>query len=443
MQVNEIKNEGLELQYNVVIPASKINELISTRLQNLAKTAKIQGFRPGKVPVKIVEQKYGAAVTQEVIEDQVQHQISHLIKDKNLKLATNAAVEDLKYNAGCDLEFVAKFEKMPEISMPNFSKISLEKPVVKVSEADVNEYLEVLASSKTDYKKSAKGKAELKDKLIIDFEGFLNGEAFEGGKGESFGLVLGSNTFIPGFEDQLVGAKADSEVTVKVTFPTDYQAKNLAGKETEFKVKVHEVQKPVKSEINDDFAKKLGSKSLDDLKLNIQQLIAKNFDEQIVTILKMKLFDKLEGVLKFEVPASLVKRETDALIAQVNQLKEEDPELAKKSDKELAEYYNKIALRRVRIGLLLAEYAAQKSIKVETEDLRSAVMNQARSFPGSEAQIFEFYQKNPKALQSLAGPILEDKAVKAIFDSEVKLSLKEHSVEELKKVIEEENNRSV
>lgn len=428
MQVNEIKNEGLELHYQVIVPSKSVTNAINAKLESLAKTVKMPGFRPGKVPFKIVEQKYKSTVVNDAIENEIQSQVSNIIKSNNLTLATQAQIDGLKFDDGKDLEFKVIFEKMPHINITDFSKYKIEKPTVKISDEAVEERINQISSSKISYKKAAKtAKASENDKVMIDFKGFVDGVAFPGGESKDFGLVLGSKSFIPGFEDQLVGSKAGEERTILVKFPDDYRATDLAGKEAKFEVKIHEVQNPQKLEINDEMAKEFGAKDLADFKSIVKNLMQKEFEEPSFTYQKMSLFNQLEKELKFDVPASMVKKEIELLKNQIQQFKDEDEELKGKSEKELEEYTSKIASRRVRIGLMLSDYASRNSLKPTTEDFRAAIMSQARSFPGSEQQIFEFYQKNPKAMQNLSGPILEDKSVKHILANHVKITEKEYS----------------
>ncbi len=441
MQVNEIKNEGLELHYQVVVPFKSINTTINAKLESLAKTVKMPGFRPGKVPFKIVEQKYKSSVVNDAIQHEIEHQVSSIIKSNNLTLATQAQVDGLKFEDGKDLEFKVIFEKMPHINITDFSKYKIEKPTVKISDEAVEERINQICASKISYKKAAKtAKAADQDKVMIDFKGFVDGVAFAGGESKNFGLVLGSKSFIPGFEDQLIGSKAGEDKTITVKFPDDYRATDLAGKEAKFEVKIHEVMTPGKLEINDELAKEFGAKDLADFRATIKNLMQKEFEEPSFTYQKMALFNQLEKELKFDVPASMVKKEADMLNQQIKQFKDEDAELKGKSEKELEEYTNRIATRRVRIGLMLSDYASRNSLNPTSEDFRAAIMNQARAYPGNEQQIFEFYQKNPKALQSLSGPILEDKSVKHILSTQIKVSEKEYSRDAFFKLMEKMDN---
>ncbi len=438
MKVTEIKNEGLELHCHITVPASTLAKAVSNRLQELSKTVKLSGFRTGKIPLSIIEKKYKASILSETINKEIQHQVSHLIKDKKLKLSTQALIDDIKFEDEKDLEFKVMFEKMPEITFPDLAEVKIVKPIVKITDNEIDSRVKELLAFKTQYKAATKAsKAEEKDKVIIDFEGFLDGKAFSGGKAENHALVLGSKTFIPGFEEQLIGKKAGDNVTVKVTFPAEYSEKSLAGKATEFKVKIHEVQKPEKLEINDELAKEVGAANLDELKNNIEKMLSRGFEEQSYTHQKMELFNQLESLLSYDVPKSMMEKELSTLTAQVRELKDEDPKLKGKSEKDIDKYSEKVALRRIRIGLFLSEYANVNKITPSSEDFKIAITKQAMAFPGKEKEIFDFYQKNPKALQSIAGPILEDKSVKELLDKKVKIIEKEYSIEAFNKLIEE------
>lgn len=437
MDVKEISSEGLELTCEMKLSSKDLENSISSKLEEYSKSAKLPGFRPGKVPMKIVEQKFRNSVESEEVKRLVEKNVSEYIKNEKLYLATNAIIDNVDYEKGKDLKFKVTFEKMPNIDEVDFSKVKIEKPFVKISDKEIQDSINEIASRKKDYKiatKAAKSKKE--DKVKIDFEGFVDGKAFDGGKAEGHELVLGSGQFIPGFEDQLIGKKAGEDVTVSVKFPEQYH-ENLAGKDAEFKVKVHEIHNPIDMEINDDFAKTMGLENLDHLKTNIRKMLEERYEEPSITHQKMKLFDHLEDKLKFDVPKSLLSREKESLINQLNQYKDSDPDLKKKSDEELKEKADTIAVRRVRIGLMLADYAKNNDLKVTQDDIKNSIMEQARSYPGSENQVIDFYNKNPDAVHSLTGPILEDKSVKHILGNKVKITEKEYTSEEFTKIIED------
>lgn len=454
MSVKVLKDEDLEKHFRVVIAAKDLEKSIANEIQEIAPTIKMQGFRPGKVPVSFVKKKYGASIRSDVINKEVSTAISKIIKDKKLKTISTPNIDDVKAEDGKDVEFTVKMELFPKITDLDFKKIKIEKPVVKVSDADVEDHLKKLAEANVVFTKESKTKAVKGDQVTIDFVGYLKGKKFDGGAMEGHKLVLGSGAFIPGFEDQLIGVKAGDDVTVKVTFPTEYHSKDLAGQEAEFKVKVHFVHKSEESKLDDEFAQKMGLKDLKELKARSKELLSSAFDSEILTILKMRLFDHFEKELDFEVPASMLEREYKMITAQAGQAEvaaadSEDGSDAKvdakkkKEDQKQEESYRRIALRRVRIGLMLADYAEKNNIALTQEDLRNAILAQARMFRGSEQMIIDFYTKNQQALESLKGPIIEDKAVKAILSKDVIPKEKEYSVKEIETFLKEENDREV
>lgn len=438
-----IKDEGLDFQAKVTIAASFIDAKVQAELKNVSTKVKMPGFRPGKIPKATIERKYSASVRQDVLEREINHIIDKIVKDNKLNIATNPKLEDSKYEVGQDVEFTVKFERSPKVELPDFKKISIEKAVLKVDSKDINEKLEKIADASKEFTKESKAKAAMGDQITLDAIGYVDGVAFDGGNLKSHKLVLGSKSFIDTFEDQLVGAKKDDEITVNVTFPKEYHAADLAGKPSEFKVKVLAVHKPTAVEINDEFAKKFKFENVEKLKEQIADSIRFEFADSINTIMKMSLFDQLEKMLDFEVPESLTEREYDILKSQGEELEASDETLKSKSEDDLDSYYRKLAMRRVRIGLMLAEYVKEKNIRIEQNDIREAIMAQARSFPGQEMAIFDYYQKNQNALEALKGPILEEKGVKHIFDNEVKLKEKEYSKKDLEKFLEKENNRDL
>ncbi len=437
MTIAELKNTKTEYHTKVTYPKKDIDTSIDQEISKISKTAKMDGFRVGKVPTTILKKKYYSSVRADVMRDKISGSIAEIVKDKKLNIAMDPAIEDLVNEEGKDLECTLKFEIVPEIDLPDFSKIKLEKPVLEVKEKDVEEQLKQLASFSKSYDKETKGKAKKGDQLTIDAIGYVDGEAFDGGKLDGHKLVLGSNTFIPGFEDQLIGAKAGDDVSVKVDFPKEYHAENLAGKPSEFKVQVKAVHQETEQKIDDEFAKKFQSKNLKELKEKLSENVTKSFEQSIHVLLKMRLFDKLESMLKFDVPPSLLAREQAALEQQKDALKE-DSELKSKSEKEQQKYFDNLATRRVRIGLMLAEYVKSKKIQIDEADIREAIIAQARNYPGQEQQVIEYYQKDKNALEALKGPVLEEKAVKVIFEKEIKFTDKNYAKDKLEKLLNEE-----
>lgn len=444
MKFTEVKNEGLEKHFKVTIPAKNLDGKVQDELQKLTKTVRMPGFRAGKVPLSIVQKKYSDAVRSDAISEEIRGSVDELIKQHNLAIVGTPSVDDLKSEAGKDLEFVVKFEIMPEITMPDFKKIKITKPVVELADKDLKEHLDRLADTQKSFAAAAKTyKAAEGDRVVIDFVGSIDGKEFDGGAAKGHEIVLGSKTFIPGFEDQLIGKKAGDEVLVKVNFPESYHAKDLAGKPSEFKVTLHEVQKPEATKIDDEFAKKVGCKDLEELKKRLSDSLLAGYNDQIHTIMKMDLFDKLESALKFDAPKSMAEREYEALKRQSEQFIASDESMKDKKPEDLDKYYRRVSLRRIKIGMMLAEYVKQKEIKIEQKDVQQAILAEARNFPGQESAVIDYYMKNQKAVESLSGPVMEEKAVRAIFDGEVALTEKKYSVAEIEKFIEVESDRDV
>jgi trigger factor len=439
MNITELKHDTTDFHVKVTVPAKEISAETEKELGKLAKTAKLDGFRVGKVPASVLQKKYGHALRSDAVKNKIMQAMKDVVKDKNLRILTDPEVDDLKNEEGKSLEFTLKYQLLPEIPMPDFKKISIEKPVLEIKDKQIDEQMEKLVGLAKEYNKESKTKAKKGDQVTIDAVGSVGGKEFAGGKLTSHKLVLGSGAFIPGFEDQLIGAKAGDDVLVKVDFPKEYHEKTLAGKASEFKVKVLAVHSESEAKLNDEFAKKFNFENLAALREQVSKNLSESYAEPIETMMKMSLFDKLEGMMKFEVPKSLLEREANILKGQASQI--EDEELSAKSAKEQDAYFNKLASRRVKLGLMLAEYVKIHKLQIEKADMNRAIMAQARHFPGRENEIINLYLKNPNALESLKGPILEDKAVRNIFEKEVKLTEKTYTKEKLEKLLATEDNR--
>ncbi len=435
MIISELKKDKTEFHAKVTISIHDISQQIDTELANVAKTAKMDGFRVGKVPLTVLRKKYVPTIRNGIARDKIDAATKQIIKDNKLNIAFDPAIDDFKNEDDKDIEFVLKFELLPVITLPDFKKISIEKPVLDVSKKDIDEQLDRILSFSKSYDKETKSKAKSGDQVTIDAIGYVDGVAFDGGKLNAHKLVLGSKSFIPGFEDQLIGSKAGDDVSVKVDFPKDYHSKDLAGKPSEFKVKVLAVHQESTQKIDDEFAKKFKCENVEQLREQISKNISSNYDESILIFMKMELFDKLEELLKFEIPASLLEREKEILKDQVSKVGD-NAEVKSMSDKERAKYFDDLASRRVRIGLMLAEYVKQKGLSITEEDLRHALIEQAKNYPGQEQMVIEFYQKNKNALENLKGPILESKGVKAIFANEVVIKEKLYTADKLEKFLE-------
>ncbi|MBP7189672.1 MAG: trigger factor [Rickettsiaceae bacterium] len=444
MKFTETKNEGLERHFKVTIPSKDIDTKTNKELAEIAKTAKLPGFRVGKVPVSIIQKKYGESVRMDVISSEARVAVGSVIKDNKLDLVGQPIIEDVKSEPGKDVEFSLKCYIMPKITMPDFKKIKITKPTLDITKQDIEDGIKLVSRGSQKFAEAKKGsKAADGDKVVIDFVGSVDGVEFEGGKAEGHELVLGSKMFIPGFEDQLIGVKAGDEVTVNVKFPEKYQAANLAGKDSKFEVKVHSVKKPEKLEINDEFAVSLGFKDMADLEEGIKRMKETRYRNDINTFMRMKLFDKLESLLDFDAPENMLDHEYRNIKIQTEAAKHEDPDLQNKTEEELDKYYKKVSARRVKIGMMLSAYARAKGIKVENEDLRSAIFAEARNYPGQEEKVFEYYKKNRDALEMLSGVVLENKAVDEIFKSEVSITEKKYSADDLVKMLDAEANAEI
>ncbi|HVI52286.1 MAG TPA: trigger factor [Candidatus Sulfotelmatobacter sp.] len=436
MQVTKINADGLKHEFKVVISAGQLDEKVVARLTEVGQTVKVPGFRPGKVPMSILRQKYGNSVMGEVLEGAVNEGAGKAIEGDNLRPAMQPKIEITKFEQGGDLEFSVAVEVLPEISVMDLSSLKLTKLVADIDPAELDEALNNLASRReTSEPAPAKHTAKSGEVVVIDFLGKLDGTPFEGGKAEGYSLKLGSNTFIPGFEDQLVGAKAGDEKLVKVTFPADYQAEHLAGKDVEFEVKVNEVRKPVAATVDDELAKSVGLDTLDALKSALSEEIGRDYATMSRAHLKRALLDLLAENHSFVVPQGMVDVEFDAIWQQLEKdkaagrLDESDKD---KSDDELKGEYRTISERRVRLGLLLSEIGQKNNVQITQEDLNRAVLNEARRFPGQEHLVFQYYQKNADALNSLRAPIFEEKVIDYILEL-AKVEEKKVGLDELRK----------
>ena len=430
MEFTETKTDGLKREYKIAVPAADIEADISGRLKELARTETLPGFRPGKVPVTLLRKKYGPSVMGEGLERMVNESSSKVMSDQDLRPAVKPKIEVTSFEEGADLEFTMAVELMPVVDDLDFSKIKLTRLLVEVDEGEIDKTLERVAEShKTSEPVAAKRKAKTGDILIIDFTGRVNGEEFTGGKAEDYSLELGSGSFIPGFEDQLIGAKVGDKVDVKVTFPEDYGASELAGNEAVFEVTVKELQEAHPAPIDDALAEKLGTKNLADLKKNIRQEHEREFKELSRLRLKRSLLDQLADTYEFDIPEGLLENEFDAIWTQYQERLEAGEEKTEKgkSDDDLKAEFRAISERRVRLGIVLAQVGQDNNIQVSQEETNRAI--QASANPGQEKAIMDYYRDNAQALDAVRAPIFEDKVVDFIIEmatvSEKKVSLDE------------------
>lgn len=425
MQIVEKSGEGLSRVYGVKVPAAELNQKLEARIQEIAPQMRIKGFRPGKVPLAHVRRLHGKAIMVEVIEQTLSETSQQVLTDNNLRPASQPDLKpesDMdKVVAGeADLDYELAIELMPDFQPVDAASLTLEKPVYTPTDAEVDEALADLAKQNRTYesRKGKTAKAKDGDRLKIDFVGTIDGVAFDGGTATDADLVLGSGQFIPGFEEQLVGSKTGAEVTVKVTFPEDYQAESLKGKAAEFAVTVKDVQAPVDSPADDEFAKRLGMEDLEALKTAMRGQLENNYAAASRFKLKRALLDALDTAHDFPLPPRMVEAEFEVIWRQVQQDKEAgslptDDE--GKSDDELRSEYRKIAERRVRLGLVLAEIGRLNNVTVTEQELLQAIREEAMRYRGQEQQIFDLLRQNQNAQAQLRAPIYEDKVVDLLF----------------------------
>jgi len=425
MQIVEKSGEGLSRVYGVTVPADELAKRLDARIAELAPQMNLKGFRKGKVPAAHVRRVHGKALMAEVIEQTLNETTQKVLDDNKLR---PAAQPDLKPSSdmekviagGEDLSYDLSLELMPEFEPIDLAGLKLTRPVYAPTETEIDEAMADLAKQATTFEaRTGKTvKAKDGDQVLIDFVGSIDGVEFAGGKGEAFELTLGSNQFIPGFEAQLVGAKPGDDVTVKVQFPEGYQSAELAGKDAEFAVKVHEVRGPVESAPDDELAKRLGLSDLATLRETITKNLQQGYDNNSRFKLKRALLDELDKGHDFPLPPGMVEAEFAGIWQQVEQDKTGGnlpPEDADKTDEQLRDEYMKIAERRVRLGLVLAEIGRRNDVQVTDQELGQAMQREAMQYGQQAQQVFEFFRTNPQAQAQLRAPLYEDKVVELIF----------------------------
>jgi trigger factor len=439
MQVTETLNEGLKRGYSIKLTAAELDKKVNEKLQEAQPDVEMKGFRKGKVPLALLKRQFGQRILGEAMQETIDGAMSKHFEDSGDRPALQPNIEmqnGEKWKEGDDVEVSMTYEALPSIPDVDFSKIKLQKLVVKSDKGAVDEALDNLASSANDFKDRKKGsKAKDGDQVVIDFLGTVDGEAFEGGSSEDYPLVLGSNSFIPGFEEQLIGCKAGDDKNVKVTFPDDYGSKDLAGKNAEFACKVKNVKEPVPAKINDELATKFGAEDLKALKTQISERLESEYGGAARAVMKRQLLDALDKKVKFELPPSLVEAEAKQIAHQL--FHDENPDIEGHDHEEVkpSKEHNKLAERRVRLGLLLAELGQKAEVEVSDAEMTQAIMAQSRQYPGQEKEFFEFIQKNQQMQQQLRAPIFEDKVVDHIFE-QAAVTDKKVDKTELQKAVE-------
>lgn len=432
MQVTELSAEGLKREYKVVVQAAEIEDQVAHRLEELKAKIRMPGFRPGKVPVTLLRKQYGRSVMGEVLENAVNQGSQKAISEHELRPALRPKIEVTSFDEGADLEFTMAIEVLPDVPEVDLKAIALTRPVAEVSDATLAGALDNFAKRFQEYAPPAEQRpSQVGDRLIIDFDGRVDGEVFEGGKAEDFALVLGSGFMLPGFEDQLTGVLPGADLTVKVDFPEAFPNRDLADKPATFTVKVKNVEEPKPIVLDDDLAKGQGFDDLDALKSTIRESIAREYGQLSRARVKRALLDHLAEKYRFEVPPGMVDLEFEAIWKQLKDEMERTGEGLPegKSEDDLKGEYRAIAERRVRLGLILSEIGQKNELKVEQHELNHAIMEQARRYPGQEQKVLEFFRNNASALEQLRAPLYEDKVVDFILQmakvSENKVTLEE------------------
>ncbi|CAI3922285.1 FKBP-type peptidyl-prolyl cis-trans isomerase (trigger factor) (Tig) (PDB:5OWI) [Commensalibacter communis] len=421
MQVTETLSESLKRGFTIVIKETQLAEKRNARLAEMGHQMNIPGFRPGKIPLAVVKQRYGETVQNEVLNDAVGDAVKTTLEERGLRAAAQPQIT-LKegYKEGDDLEFSFEVELIPEFEVPDFKGINLTRLKAKPDDEALNKALESIAQRQRDYKDIEEKRPAAKgDVLVVDFVGKVDGVAFDGGTADDVNVEIGGSGFIPGFAEQIEGMTPGEEKQITVTFPEDYQAPNLAGKEATFDIKAKGLKEAVTPEINDEFAKKVGLESLDNLKDLVGKQISSEYDQMSHMRLKRDILDVLAEKVSFEIPAGLLDAEFNQIWQRIEADRKEgrlDEEDKAKDEETLKADYRKIAERRVRLGLLLVEIGRLNSIAVTDEELTQAMRSEAMRYPGKEKEVIEFFQKNPQAIDSLRGPIYENKVIDYILE---------------------------
>ncbi|MHA7888115.1 MULTISPECIES: trigger factor [Roseicyclus] len=436
MQITETLAEGLKREYQITITGADLDARVNDKLAEAQPEVAMKGFRKGKVPMALLRKQFGPRLLGEAMQEAVDGAMQGHLDESGDRPAMQPEVKMINedWKEGDDIVVSMSYEKLPEIPEVDYKALKLEKLVAKPADAEIDEALENLAKNAQNFD-TKKGKAADGDQVVIDFVGKVDGEAFEGGSAEDYPLVLGSGSFIPGFEEQLIGVKKGEEKAVEVSFPEEYGAEHLAGKAAVFDVTVKEVKKPVPAEVDDELAKKYGAESLEALKGQIAERIGAEYTGAARQVLKRKLLDQLDEQVSFDLPPSLVAAEAGQIAHQL--WHEENPDVQGHDHPEITptEEHTKLAERRVKLGLLLAELGQKNEVTVSDAEMTQAIMMQARQYPGQERAFFEFIQQNQQAQQQIRAPLFEDKVVDFITEL-AEVTEKEISKDDLKAAVD-------
>lgn len=420
MQVSETGADGLKREFTVVVPASDLEDKLVSRLAEIGQTIQLPGFRPGKVPASLLRKRYGDSIRGEVLESTIQESWQQALTEKELRPAGEPKVEIVTSEEGADLEFKLNVELMPEIDPVDFSTIDLVRRVTKVDDEAIDGALQRIAESRKAFEPVGDGRAARDgDQVVLDFDGKVDGEAFAGGEMKDFQLELGAGGFLPGFEEQIVGMKGGDEKKIKVTMPDDHANDKLQGKDINFEVTLKEVRETKVVAIDDALAEGAGMENLDALKSAIREELEREYAQLSRALLKRELLDRLAEGPEFELPGSMLEAEFEGIWKQLSDARERDTlddDDKDLSEDDLKERYRKIAARRVRLGLMLADVGRTNNITVTQDDLNRAINREASRMPGQEAMVIEYFQKNAQAKQELQAPIFEDKVIDFVLE---------------------------
>ncbi|MEQ3710267.1 trigger factor [Tateyamaria sp.] len=438
MQVTETLNEGLKRGYAITVTAAELDEKVNEKLVEAQPGVEMKGFRKGKVPMALLKKQFGQRLMGEVMQESIDGAMSEHFEASGDRPAMQPEVKmtNEDWKEGDDVNVEMSYEALPAIPDVDMAALKLERLVVKAEDSAIDETLTSLAENAQNFKDRKKGsKAKDGDQVVFDFVGKVDGEVFEGGSAEGHALVLGSGQFIPGFEEQLVGVKADEEKAVTVSFPDDYQAEHLAGKEAVFDCSVKEVKEPVAAEIDDELATKFGADDLATLKTRIAEQLEGEYAGAARAVMKRGLLDQLDTAVSFDLPPSLVEAEAKQIAHQLWHEDNPDFEGHDHPEIETTDEHKTLAERRVRLGLLLAELGQKAEVEVTDAEMSQAIMTQARQYPGQERQFFEFVQQNQQMQQQLRAPLFEDKVIDHIVEN-ASVTDKEVSADDLKAAVE-------
>ena len=442
MQVTETLNEGLKRAYSIVVSASELNESVEDKLREAQPEVELKGFRKGKVPLPLLKKQFGKRLMGEAMQESIDGAMSKHFENSGDKPAMQPEVKmtNEDWQEGDDVHVDLSYEALPDVPEINLKSIKLERMIAKADEEAIKEALDNLAQTSKDFKARGKtAKAKEGDQVVIDFLGKVDEEAFEGGSAEDYPLVLGSNSFIPGFEDQLLGSKSGEEKNVEVTFPLDYGNANLSGKVAIFKCKIKSISQPVAAKINDELATKFGAENLITLKGQITERLEEEYAGAARAVMKRRLLDILDKMVAFDLPPSLLQVESKQIANQLWQEENAEVERNEETEIEVTDEHKELATRRVRLGLLLANLGERANIEVTDQEMQQSMVQQARQYPGKEREFFEFIQKNEQMQQQMRAPLFEDKVIDYVFEL-AEISEKEVDKDALRKAVEQLEN---